>query len=277
MIKKIKNLISQIYQIRNDQVISNIHQSELLIRTLLMGEKYRDSKNLTRFTYKSFSQFGEDGLITEIFTRIGTTNKYFVEFGVGNGLENNTCLQLVNNWSGLWIEGSSESSDFIKRKFAKYLESGKLKLKNSFITKDNIESLFTEQNVPAEFDLLSIDIDGNDYHIWKAIEKFSPRVFVVEYNASYGPPAANLVEYKHDFVWDGTNRFGASLKAFELLSTEKGYSLVGCDLAGINAFFVRNDLLKDYFQKPFTSEFHYEPPRYFLNYFGGHPPSVGIN
>lgn len=276
MIKKVKNLVAQIYQIRNDLVVSRLHESELLIRSILSQEKYKDPKNLARYTRKSFSQFGEDGLISEIFNRIGTGNRYFVEFGVGDGMENNTCFQLVaNKWSGSWIEGSEKSCESIKSKFSRYLTSGKLKLKNSFITSKNIETLFEELSVPKEFDLLSIDIDGNDYHIWKAITKFSPRVLVIEYNASFGPDAEYNVEYAENFVWDGTNNFGSSLKAFEILGAEKGYSLVGCDLAGINAFFVRNDLLGDRFQNPLTSSFHYEPARYFLNYFGGHPANVG--
>lgn len=276
MISKIKNLVRSIYESRNELGTLKYFETAALIQTLLSQPRYQDPKNLIRHTAKFFSQFGEDGVLNEIFRRIGTTNSYFVEFGVGNGLENNTCFQLtVNNWQGAWIEGSPESCQSIRSGFSKYIDKGRLRLKNTFITAENIESLFDELGVPTEFDLLSIDIDGNDYHIWKSIRKFNPRVVVVEYNGSFGSTAEKVTDYSPSFVWDGSNHFGSSLKSFELLGKEKGYSLVGVDLAGINAFFVRTDLLKDNFQAPFTSEFHYEAPRYYMQYFGGHPAKVG--
>jgi hypothetical protein len=271
MIQKAKNVANTIYKLKEDATRANIYHSELVLRTILMHDKYKSDKHLARFSFKSFSQFGEDGLLIEIFNRIGTTNKFFVEFGVGDGLENNTAHQLVvSDWSGLWIEGSASFSETIGKKFSSYIDRRKLTLINSFITAENIESLFKQGNVPGSFDLLSIDIDGNDYHIWEALNAFSPRVVVVEYNASYGPRVDKVSPYNPSFVWDGTNKFGSSLKAFERLGNQKGYSLVGCDVAGINAFFVRTDLVGDHFYAPFTSEIHFEPPRYFLNYFGGH-------
>lgn len=275
MIGKIKNLVKTFFQLKRDLAILRYHQSEFLISLILSLEKYKDPKNITRFTFKSFSQFGEDGLINEIFNRIGIKNNFFVEFGVGNGLENNTCFQLVvNKWCGLWIEGAKNHSEQIAHRFSKYLQSDRLKFKNAFVTAENIEQIFKEASVPAEFDLLSIDIDGNDYHIWRAINNYSPRVVVVEYNASYGSFAEHCQVYYPNNVWDRTNNFGTSLKSFELLAKEKGYSLVGCDLGGINAFFVRNDLLFHRFQEPLNADFHYEPPRYYLKYFGGHKPNI---
>lgn len=275
MIQKVKNIAHSIYQLKDEVSKANVYHSELLLRTILMQEKYRDEQHLGRHTFKSYSQFGEDGVLTEIFRRIGTTNKFFVEFGVGDGLENNTCHQLVvNDWQGLWIEGSPAFTQSIKNKFSDYLKRDRLRLVNSFITAENIESLFQQGNVPSSFDLLSIDIDGNDYHIWNAIEKYSPRVVVTEYNGSFGPTADKVTPYDAAFVWDGSNKFGSSLKAFERLAAAKGYKLVVCDIAGINAFFVKSELVTGEFLGPFTSEKHFEPPRYFLNYFGGHPAKV---
>lgn len=275
MISKFRNVASAIYQQRDAAVRANLFNSELLIRTILADSRYKSDKNLSRYTFKSYSQFGEDGILNEIFRRIGTTNRFFVEFGVGNGMENNTCHQLVVNvWDGLWIEGSGSFVSNINRSFQVYLEKGKLKLIHSFVTAENIEKLFAQAGVPHTFDLLSIDIDGNDYHVWRAIQNYRPRVVVVEYNASFGAVSNKVMPYDPDYVWNGSNLFGASLKAFEELGAEKSYSLVACDIAGINAFFVRTELLEDHFQGPFSSENHFEPPRYFLHYFGGHPAQV---
>lgn len=275
MIRKIKDLVAAIYETRHELTISNYQRSEALIRSILRDEKYRHPKNLTRFSYKGYSQFGEDGIINEIFNRIGVTNKTFVEFGVGDGMENNTTFQLVvNNWRGFWIEGSSTFYQQICTAFATYISESRLGVKNSFITAENIEQLLGEMEVPEEIDLLSIDIDGNDYHVWSSIKRYRPRVVIVEYNGSFGSNAVKVMPYEATHIWDGTNFFGASLKAFENLGQEKGYSLVACDLAGINAFFVRNDLLGDAFQKPYSAGFHYEQPRYYLRYFGGHQPKI---
>jgi hypothetical protein len=109
-----------------------------------------------------------------------------------------------------------------------------------FVTAENIETLLDKHGVPREFDLLSIDVDGNDFWIWKAIGR-RPRVVVVEYNAAFGPGDSRAIVYDRDFRWDGTEYFGASLLALARLGREKGYDLVACDSRGVNAFFVRAD------------------------------------
>jgi hypothetical protein len=127
--------------------------------------------------------------------------------------------------------------------------------------------------VPTELDLLSLDIDRNTYYLWEALRQFRPRLVVVEYNAAI-PPG---IEWKDTYgprVWDGTQNFGASLKAYENLGRQLGYSLVGCEFTGINAFFVRNDLVGDKFAEPFTAENHYEPPRYSMIHRRSHTPSI---
>jgi hypothetical protein len=141
----------------------------------------------------------------------------------------------------------------------------------SFITRENIASLFDGIGVPAEFDLLSIDIDQNTYYAWDGLSNYRPRVVVVEYNSSLPPDVDWKVRYDPGRTWDGTNNFGASLKAFELLGRDYGYSLVGCDFIGVNAFFVRDDLVGDSFAEPFTAANHYEPPRYHLLHRRCHP------
>ena len=117
--------------------------------------------------------------------------------------------------------------------------------------------------VSGEIDLLSIDIDNNDYWVWKAITRINPRVVVIEYNATLRPPMSLVVPYEPERTWDGaTNYFGASLEAFVRLGRSKGYRLVGCSISGVNAFFVRDDIAGDHFFDPATAEELYEPPRY---------------
>ncbi len=243
--------------------------------TLLQQDRYKDPKRLNRHEHQVFSQNGEDGILTEILRRVGVKDKFFVEIGVGDGLENNTAFLLSQGWQGRWIEGNAEQVESIRRNFKTQLKSGQLGLANGFVKAENIDGLFQGLKIPPEFDVLSLDVDRNTYWIWAALKNFRPRVAVIEYNASFPPSVDWKVEYAADRVWNETSYMGASLKALELLGRELGYSLVGCDLGGVNAFFVRNDLAGDKFAEPFTAENHYEPPRYFLIRREAHPAGVG--
>jgi hypothetical protein len=240
----------------------------------IQDPRYADPRSLMRFGYKAFSQNDEDGIIAEIFRRIGVSSRVFFEFGVEDGSSNNTLNLLLAGWRGYWIEGSPACVASIHKRFAGAVASGQLKAINEFIMKENINQLIAKLGVPSDLDLLSIDIDGNDYWVWKEIASLSPRVVVMEYNSGFRPTHSVTIEYNPSHVWDGTNYFGASLAALTKLGSEKGYSLVACNYTGANAFFVRNDLLGDHFLGPFTAENHYEPGRY-LRLKAGHPPGVG--
>ena len=226
--------------------------------------RYRDRKRLSAFEHKAFSQNGEDGIIREIFRRIGNGGKTFVEIGVGDGLENNTTLLLHEGWRGLWIEGDAKNCRAIATHFARPLETGQIVLRNTIVTRDNVVGLVADGAPPGEVDLLSIDVDRNTYYIWQALGNLKPRVVVVEYNSVFPADMAWVVDYA-DKSWNGTTHYGASLKAYELLGERLGYRLVGCDITGTNAFFVRADLCADLFCDPFTSENHYEPDRHSFN------------
>ena len=211
-------------------------------------------------------------MIAEIFSRIGTTSRTFLEIGVGNGSENNTTSLLSAGWSGFWIEGDAECVESIESQLRKMPKTSKrLEVKRAFVSPDSIKGLLSEMGVPEEIDLFSLDIDLNTYHIWAALESFRPRVVVVEYNAAFPPGLEWIHPYSEQGGWDYTQNFGASLKAFELLGRKYRYSLVGCDITGINAFFVRDDLMRDHFEGPHTAENHYEPPRYYLMHRYSHP------
>lgn len=244
-------------------------------KNLYSNARYADAKKLNRYEYQAYSQYGEDGILGEIFNRIGFTNRFFIEFGVENGLECNTTLLLLNEWRGLWIEAKSDHVQSIQKLFSEKISEKSLQVINAFITAENIEEHFFKAKVPPDPDLLSIDIDRNDYHIWKAIRKYRPRVVSIEYNAVLPPGIKYVIEYDANLGWDGTSHFGASLSSLQLLGEEKGYSLVGCNFSGVNAFFVRDDLVGNLFSSPFTAENHYEPPRYFLYKKEGHPRGFG--
>lgn len=142
---------------------------------------------------------------------------------------------------------------------------------NSFITKENINALISASNKDKEIDLLSIDIDGNDIHVFKAITCIHPRVVVIEYNPKFSPPIIYCKEYNLKHTWKRDDNYGASLKHLELEFSKMKYCLVGCNITGTNAFFVREDLIENKFQKPYTAETHYEPARHHLASFSsGH-------
>lgn len=213
----------------------------------LTEERMKNAKALENFGYKVYSQNDEDGIIHEIFRRIGTTTKEFIEFGVQNGLESNGHLLLLGGWKGLWIEGSNKYCDEIRMRFRPVISSGRLRILNCFITKENIEELLDMNAFSMEPDFLSIDIDGNDWHVWETIKKCNPRVVCIEYNAKIPPDMEWVMAYDAEHVWDGSDWQGASLKSMELLGEKKGYQLVATNLRGVNAFFVRRDLINESF------------------------------
>ncbi len=241
------------------------------IEHLLAQPRYADPKRLQRFENQVFSQNGEDGVLAEIFRRIGTTDRTFLEIGVGDGLENNTAYLLTQGWKGWWLDGDHEGMEKAKNTFWQPLARGDLKLRETLITAENINGTLSELGVPNEFDLFSLDIDRNTYFVWRALKHLRPRVILIEYNSHYPPHVEWTVEYKPELLYNATSYMGANLKAYEKLGAELGYALVGCETSGINAFFVRRDLCGDKFAEPFTAENHYEPPRFFLLRRDGHP------
>ncbi len=258
-----------------DSTLKSIAIEQYLLK-LLSSEKYKDERQLNNFERQSFSQYGEDGIVAEIFNRIGTTNKYFVEFGVESGVECNSILLLHQGWNGTWIEGNKNHVKRIAQRYKKSVERGALTILNAFITAENIEHLFEEGKVVKDLDFLSIDIDGNDYYIWEAIKKYSPRVVCVEYNAIFPPGTEFVIPYNNNYIWDGSSNFGSSLSSLTKLAASKNYSLVACTLSGVNAFFVRNDCLADKFIYPNDVAFHHEPARYYLYKKEGHPREISL-
>lgn len=186
---------------------------------------------------KIFSQNGEDGLMLAILRNIGTTNLHYVEFGVENGMECNSRVLRMLGWKGLMMDGSHFNPD--------------INLQQERITPDNINELFEKHGVPPEFDVLSIDLDYDDYWVFDALdEKYRPRVLIMEVNSAI-PLAERRVVVRGDTRrWTGNCYFGASIRATYDLMKRRGYTLVAVDDRGVNAFSVRSDILECQGLKP---------------------------
>jgi hypothetical protein len=238
---------------------------------LLLAQRISDRRHIVKATTQIYSQNYEDAIIAEIYSRIGERSRVFVEIGVQTGVECNTRALLERGWTGVWIDGNAQSLEIARANMAPYVQSGTLKIVPHLVTRENIQSIICDHIGSSTIDLLSVDVDYNTSHIWRAIE--SPhRVACIEYNAAHPPSVEWEVAYDPTAAWDRTNYFGASLKTLETIGNAKGLALVGCDFHGVNAFFVSRKLVRDQFLKPFTAERHFEPPRYALVGRRGHPP-----
>lgn len=212
-------------------------------------QSFLKSTNLNDYEFKIFSQWGDDGIIQYLIKNVTIQNNTFIEFGVENYIESNTrFLMMNNNWSGFVMDSSEEAMNNLTNRswYWKY----DLTNKAAFIDKNNINLLLADTGF-SNIGILSIDIDGNDYYILNEIDLsiLNPSIIITEYNSVFGSERAITVPYRKDFERTKAHYsnlfFGASLSAFNYVATAKGYALVGCTLAGNNAFFVRKDLLNE--------------------------------
>jgi hypothetical protein len=212
------------------------------------------SKNirLQEYGFSIHSQHDEDGIILLIFGIIGTTNKKCIEICAGDGIECNTANLILNHrWYGLLIDGNSQNivrarSFYSRRKETRYWPP---KIVQAWITKDNVNDVVGDSGFNGEIDLLSLDIDGNDYCILESLSIINPRVIVLEYNHILGWEDSLTTPYdpnfKAVFTEYGSDYAGASIMAFVKLCRNKGYRLIGSNTIGTNAFFLRNDIESD--------------------------------
>ncbi len=234
---------------------SIVNEKELLAIGALLSSHSNliSSTNINDHEFKIFSQWGDDGIIQYLVNNLSIKNKTFIEFGVEDFLESNTrFLMMNNNWEGFVMDGSEESMNRLANQewFWKY----SLTAKAIFINQENINQLLSESGF-TDLGLLHIDLDGNDYHILKSLnfELLNPSILITEYNSVFGNERAISVPYDENFYRTDKHfsnlYWGASLPALHEIASQKGYSLVGCNLAGNNAYFVRNDLLNDKIKK----------------------------
>lgn len=221
----------------------------------------RCPSNLRNYEARVTSQYGEDGILAEVFARIGEGTKFAVEFGAEDGREGNARRLIEERgWSALLIEGEPSLAESARARHA----GRPVRVVHRFLTAETILATLAEAGVPDEFDLLSIDVDGNDYWLLQTIlVAHRPRAVVIEYNGRWPPPKVWVMPYDPGHRWDHSVYYGASLAALVMLGARRGYTLVGCSTAGLNAFFVRDDLVADRF--PTASRgpgYHYMAPLY---------------
>ena len=244
----IKRLIKRGVEFLNKNSTEQTEKTLLAIGAMLSKQQYSLTlEDINAYEFKVFSQFGDDGIIQFLIKSIDIENETFIEFGVENYLESNTrFLMMNNNWRGFIMDGSEDALNSLKTRewFWKY----DLTYKSVFIDKHNINDLLADTGL-SNIGLLHVDIDGNDYHILNILKltKLNPAIIVMEYNAVFGSERYITVPYDGSFVRNTAHYsnlyFGASIGALNHCAEEKGYSLVCCNLAGNNAYFVRNDLL----------------------------------
>jgi len=218
---------------------------------------------LNMYEKKKYSQWGEDGITAALCGALygEDTSKFFVEFGVQCGGECNTRILREAGWDGLIMDGDNENLS--------------INLRKEFVTRDNILELLRKYNVPKKINLLSVDIDGNDFYVIdKILKEYDVDILISEYNASRYPDEDAVIKYQEDFCWDKSDYFGASLLALTKLMNSHGLSLVGSCFMGVNCFFVKKELVNQHLSNVSdvdnVRELYY-PPRYGAYPLLGHP------
>lgn len=198
--------------------------------------------------FRVYSQFGDDGILQWLVARLPAIPKRFVEFGVEDYTEANTRFLMVNNgWRGMVMDGSEENIARLRRR--PWFWRHALDARACFVTRDNVDHEIATWAAGQAVGLLHIDVDGNDYWLWDAIQSITPAVVVMEYNAVFGSERAITIPYHADFqrlaAHHSGQYFGASLAALTHLANVKGYALIGSNTAGNNAYFVRREHLDE--------------------------------
>ena len=250
LVKRIAALPRALLNIQvNFNKLQNVQLTHLELTGRLFGEMNRnrtDIKTIEDAEFKVYSQFGDDGIIQHLVNNLNLPPNLqtFIEFGVESYIEANTRFLLINNnWRGLIMDGSADNMAKVRASPLYYTYS--LQAVQAFITAENINGLITTAGFSGEIGLLHIDIDGNDYWVWKAITAVNPVIVIMEYNALFGPESPVTVPY--DPAFNRTQKhfsnqyFGSSLQSLCDLAAERGYDFIGSNLHGNNAYFIRKD------------------------------------
>jgi hypothetical protein len=252
----IKNIIKKVFKKihSDDELLSEIEKNKFLVGRLLSENLLNKvSKNINDYEFSIFSQWGEDGILDFIIRKLHLKDGVFIEFGVDNYIESNTRFLLFKeNWNGLVIDSCEKNVNQIQNSY--YYWKYNILAKKFFINKNNINNIiadFLDQQCKKTLDLLSIDIDGNDYWILNNVEfeKFKPKIVVCEYNSLLGNKLSLTIPYKEEFNRENNDPklkiyYGASIKAFVNLLNKKGYIFLGSNNNANNLFFVAKEFEK---------------------------------
>jgi hypothetical protein len=200
--------------------------------------------------FRKYSQFEEDGLLLYIFSLIPPLNRTCVEICAGNGRQCNTANLIINHgWWGHLFDGNEQNVREGVEFFARHKDTFAYPphFSHAWITAENVNDTIARSGASGPIDLLSIDIDGMDYWVWKAITIIQPQVVVCETHTPIPPDMALTVPYDPGFVFESKDYRGASLAAMCKLGREKGYRLVGTHRFGFNAFFIKDGIGETYF------------------------------
>ena len=280
------SLLKKIFEIYFPNFTKKYRFRKLLMKKINFGELYdhrilqslvprknNHPNKFVRYGEKFFSQTDEDGLTLEIVKRLGIKEGLFAEFGVGNGTENNTIILAAQNWKGIWFGGEKLKIDLST--------SNKVIFCEKWITKENIIDIINEGLNKFQrdtFDLISLDLDGNDFYFIETIlsNGYLPSVFIVEYNGKFPPPINFKIDYNPNHIWNKDDYMGASLNSLDELFIQYNYKLICCNSAtGSNAFYVHNKFAHLFPEVPDEIEKIFVKSNYFLpiNY-GNHPTSL---
>ena len=238
--KKIISKLFTTFDTKQDAIL--MMNGYLCVQSILANNNI---EKLSDVEFKVYSQWGEDGIIAFLISKISIENKIFIEFGVENYTESNTRFLLKYfNWNGMVIDSSKNNIDYINRD--EIMWKNGITVLQAFINKDNINDIISSYTKEKDIGLLSIDVDGNDYWIWKSIDVVHPRIVICEYNNLFGGDLLLTVPYDPLFVREKYHYshlfFGSSIAALKHLASDKGYLYIGSNSSGNNAFFVRKDL-----------------------------------
>jgi hypothetical protein len=272
-----ENTHASIYDYLLNVIFPLLH-SDVRIARYAWADRLTAHRNpLVQRGQKVFSQNDEDGITFAILERLNLAKGIFCEFGVGNGLENNTLALAAAGWRGAWIGGEDLAFD---------LESvtdtqPNLSYRKAWVTRENVVPLYRAALADIEeshTDLISLDLDGNDLFLAEALldAGAQPQIFIAEYNAKFPPPIHFVIDYDPQHRWHFDDYYGASLTAFNELFRRYNYFLVCCNATGVNAFFVHERHRQLFSDVPSDIGKLYEPPKHFLTGldFAGHPVSL---
>jgi len=243
---------------------------DMLVEQYWAGKREKSANPLLKCGEKFFSQHDEDGILLEICRRVNLKRGVFVEIGVGNGLENNSLILLMNGWQGVWLGAEPLAFDAP--------DTGPLLFQQSWVTRETCCALVNHGLTAlgqGQANMLSVDIDGNDLYVVEAIlaSGIAPDVVICEYNAKFPPPIRWSIRYDAGHRWDGTDYQGASLQSLIDVLGRFDYRLVACNVTGSNAFFVLNKHASAFEDVPKAAEELFVAADYNWFFGRGHAPS----